>query len=596
MSFDDDSASSFVPEDDSAGSGGWSDRAAASPKAAVHVSAPMASYGSSANSLTGWRRLLKQESQGCKVDVKGKSTACEVVFDLHHSAPAGILAVVTMDIHMMFGSSLQSKLRGIWDDSNFTIQFHIVSNRESPLGIAIGANRSFGYDTAPVAFTVAGSRRISPCLQEGAISAIILRMLNAAFSSWHSSHFYTAQECRALTPVSQKEALQILEQVLDRPCRTHSLDATTGYVITCGEEGYLPISDGELNDPSLDYHVRITVHNGCIVAIDIEGAPLNPERERALEAARDRLGLKVRPMPITRHCAATILELIIQPLVPKDVEATPNLFLYIAAHVALSLKNSLAYANSHTGEELPRPNVMPFVPPNELSLHAIDEGICGLSLQDALCCIPHDVITMVFKSALAASDHQVHGRGSGASSHDLCQPWPSFLLNEIVLNADRAGIIGDAARRAKTDAKCSEGQAAGTNHTTFNAGRGTQNKKVGEWKSSLSSALRALQDPALLAAMSQARLGNPSSTQRQQVLQQFLSCCTDSATDALPKQADDQKDMILRVCGFVLRTLPYLPVQVQDNLLWFGEATPWEDGLVEDVSLRRFWRHTIFHY
>jgi hypothetical protein len=57
-------------------------------------------------------------------------------------------------------------------------------------------------------------------------------------------------------------------------------------------------------------------------------------------------------------------------------------------------------------------------------------------------------------------------------------------------------------------------------------------------------------------------------------------------SSACPKSKDEQEDMIFKVCGFILRTLPYLPVQVQDQLLWFGVSTPWEDGLAEDVSRR----------
>lgn len=602
MSFDDDFVGSFVPDDDTPSSGDWG--AESSLKALVGTS------GSSANSLTGWRRLLKLESEGCKVDVGGKCIGSEVNFELHHSAPPSVLAAVIMNIHMIFGSSLQSRLRGFWDDSSFTIEFHIVADIESPLGITIASNRTNGYDTVPVAYTVGGSRRISPCLQEGAISAIMLRMLRAAFSSWHSSYFHTAQECRAAKPVSQKEALQILTKVLDRPCRVEQSDHVTGCIITCTDEGFLPIPDSELNDPSMDYHVRIIVTHGCIAAIDIDGHSLTPERQRALDAARIRLGLHEAPLPVSNAFAATILDLITQPFVPKDPEATPNLFLYVSAYVALSLKNCLVFANSHTGEELLRPNVMPFVPLNDVSLYAIDNGLCGLSLQDALCCIPHDVMVMIFKSAISASEYRLSARGSTSGSYDLCQPWPSFLLNEVILNADRSGIIGDAGRRADTSDKSQgkSGQSAqGTKQAAhhLNAGLGVENKKLREWQSSVSSALHALQNPALINLMGNARAGIPSSEQRQQVLRLFLSSCAEKsdpkgtihfgAPSTAKNAKDDQEDMAFKVCGFILRTLPFLPVHVQGQLVWFGDATPWEEGLVEDVSACCLCCHMFVH-
>ena len=81
--------------------------------------------------------------------------------------------------------------------------------------------------------------------------------------------------------------------------------------------------------------------------------------------------------------------------------------------------------------------------------------------------------------------------------------------------------------------------------------------------------------------MTQARSGSPNVEQRRLVLQHFLAVCVGSTDDG---SADTTK--IQRVAGYILRTLPYFPVHVFDQLLWFGAQTQddWEDGLDQDVS------------
>ena len=87
---------------------------------------------------------------------------------------------------MLFGSSLQSRLRGLWDDSSFLVDFYIVSDADSSFGISIASSDTSGFHTAPSVHTIDGSSRVSPCIQEGAMSVIIMRMLHEGFKSWHS--------------------------------------------------------------------------------------------------------------------------------------------------------------------------------------------------------------------------------------------------------------------------------------------------------------------------------------------------------------------------------------------------------------------------
>ncbi len=351
---------------------------------------------------------------------------------------------------MIFGCSLQSRLRALWHDSTLKVDFHILSDAAAPLGISIASSKQPGLCATATVLNVDGSK--SPCLQYGALSAIMQRALATAWTAWHQSFFCTALQCRAAAPLPQHAALHALARALDRPCSISKLDDETGFITTCGDDGYLLIAQNDLTDATADFHVRITLRGGCISAIDIDGMPLNLQRARALDDARLRLGLSDGPLPVSSSTAAAIVELITTPLAHKDAAATPNLFSYLAAHVALSLKNCLVSADSHTGEELACQSVMPFVPvTSDVSLFAIDNGMCGLSLQDALCCMSPRVLKIIFNSALAASNFTIVSRderNERAALFDLCQPWPAFLLKEAVLNQDRSGIIGDAARRA----------------------------------------------------------------------------------------------------------------------------------------------------
>jgi hypothetical protein len=486
---------------------------------------------------------------------------------------------------MLFGSSLPSRLRGLWDDTSFVVDFYIVSDPDSALGISIASNETDGFHTAPSVHNGDGRGSVSPCIQEGAMSSITLRFLHEALTLWHSSFFHTAGQIRAATPVSQAEALRILEEALDRPCCVSHPKKDTSCITTVEDTGFLCIAQQDLTDGTLDFHVRITLQGGCICAIDIDGQAPTPQRERALNDARLRLGLNSRPLPVSRPFAAAIVELIMTPLVPKDTAATPNLFSYLAAHLALSLKNSIVFANCHTGEVLQRPIAMPFVPiTDEVSLFSIDNGMCGLSLQDALCCLPPDVLQLAFKSAGSASSQVSAGRGgSSGKALDLCQPWPTFLLKKPERNVFRSGFIEDAARRAdKTEnrlcSRANDSLRAEPAVAHMSAGLGVENKKLEEWQSSVSAALHALQDQQLINLMASARSGCPGLEQRKQVLQQFLSICASSCSAV----AGVNEEMIQKVCGYILRTLPYFPAKVFDQLLWFG-GTPWEDGLAEDV-------------
>jgi hypothetical protein len=576
MSFDDDDDSidsAFAyPCDDDTPSAGFD----AYPQSPHHVPPAAAPADSSFAVRPGnWRRKLKQEAMESKVRVNGQDMGSDITFDMPHNAPDTVLALVAMNIRMLFGSSLQSRLRGLWDDTHFIVEFYIVADAESPLGISVASNSTAEFHTAPKTFKVAGSRSVSHCFQEGAMSAIVLRALQSGFKAWHTTFFHTAERCRRAQAAPHQEALQILKDALERPCCVSATDASTGVISTCGDD-FLSICDNELNDGSMDYHVRITVRNGCIAAIDFDGHA-NPRHQRFLDAARLRLGLRQAPLPISTSTAAAIVELIMAPLVHRDADATPNLFSYLAAHVALSMKNCLASVNSHTGAELARPSVMPFVPLSDLSLYAIDNGMCGLPLQDALCSIPPDVLTIVFKSAVAATGKSLHKSGS-STAFDLCQPWPSFLLKQIVRNEDRSGIVGDAARTTDTDSKGfkSGADVAAKSQTALHAGLGIENKKVEEWRNSLLSALHALQHPALIDTLLAARHGRPVLQQRETILQMFLSLSA--------AHCGQETSMIAKICGYVLRTLPYLPVPVFDNVLWFGNGTPWEDGLADDVG------------
>ena len=554
------------------------------PVESAQAYAPSSS-GMSGASLTGWRRLLKRESDDSKlINVGGKDLAGSITFDLDYQAPSSVLAKVSLNVHMLFGSSLQSRLRGLWDDSSFLVDFYIVSDADSPFGISIASKDTSGFHTAPKVYSVDVSDK---CFQEGAMSVIFLRMLHEGFTSWHSSFFHTAQQCKAAQPLPQEQALEIMKKALDRPCSIAQVDHDTSYVTTCDEDGYLPISDNNLTEGSADFHVRFTVRKGCICAIDIDGEQLTPQRERALHAARVRLGLGNEPLRVSESHAADIIELVMAPLVCKNADATPNLFSYLSAHLALNLKNCLVFANSHTGERLPRPSVIPYVIPEGVSLYAIDNHLCGVTLQDALCCIPPEVLRIIFKSADAACNFVVASQGnSSGKQFELCEPWPTFLLKEVILNQDRAGIVGEAAQRAADkvvhgDGKSKAGATASSSDVKANAGRGVENKKLDEWRSSVSAVLHALQDGHVTELMDQARAGSVSVEQRRLVLQQFLEACVGNAAGGCVGPT-----MIAKVAGYIVRTLPYFPVKVFEQLLWFGAQTrkDWEDGLDEDVS------------
>ena len=88
----------------------------------------------------------------------------------------------------------------------------------------------------------------------------------------------------------------------------------------------------------------------------------------------------------------------------RSVSHAPrNIFVHLALHVAMGLKHALHKLDCHSGQPLARPNVMPFVESSDIALHALDEGMCGVQLVDALSCLQSSVLDMVFKSALAAS-------------------------------------------------------------------------------------------------------------------------------------------------------------------------------------------------
>jgi hypothetical protein len=123
--------------------------------------------------------------------------------------------------------------------------------------------------------------------------------------------------------------------------------------------------------------------------------------------------------------------------------------------------------------------------------------------------------------------------------------------------------------------------------TALHAGLGVENKRLPEWQTSIAAGSRALECKLLIDAMAAAQAGSPTLEQRQRVLQLFLSASAGSADQS--ESVDRRRsrmDMVGRVCGYVLRTLPYFPAQVtvrRSTLLWFGDETPWEDGINEDV-------------
>ena len=156
-------------------------------------------------------------------------------------------------------------------------------------------------------------------------------------------------------------------------------------------------------------------------------------------------------------------------------------------------------------------------------------------------------------------------------------------MKEDEKGRDRSGIVDVSTDKAdkvdRGDGKSKAGTTASS--SGVKASLGVKNKKVDEWRSSVSAVLRALQDGHVTELMAQARAGSVSVEQRRLVLQQFLEACVGGAASACVDST-----MISKVAGYILRTLPYFPVQVFEQLLWFGAQTQddWEDGLDQDVS------------
>ena len=63
-----------------------------------------------------------------------------IAVEIDYQVPARVLARVSMCAYMLFGSSLPSRLRGVWDDSSFVVDFYMISDPDSALGISIASN------------------------------------------------------------------------------------------------------------------------------------------------------------------------------------------------------------------------------------------------------------------------------------------------------------------------------------------------------------------------------------------------------------------------------------------------------------------------
>jgi hypothetical protein len=310
---------------------------------------------------------------------------------------------------------------------------------------------------------------------------------------------------------------------------------------------------------------------------------------------------------------------------------------------------------------------MPFVESSDVALHALDEGLCGVQLMDALCCVQPEVLEVIFKSGLAASQHAECTGATGVKyCIDVCEPWPNFLIRDTFRVSHRSPIINASCEAAATAAACAfdsslehqpsvfaqllknrnrsldvqqeleldfklsvqpeppelsasselsiaESAAAAVTDTSVNLDFNPQDASVDpkmrqEWQDCLSTALFAVgaRSSALMSAF--ASDGAVRIDERKALLEGFIDCAQKSlmqfmwhrGRELVPLQ--EKVSTFVKVCEYVLRTLPFLPVLLkmqskalpsssspptQVSVLWFGNTTPWEKNLEQDKEVLR---------
>jgi hypothetical protein len=443
------------------------------------------------------------------------------------------------------------------------------------------------------------------CLTSAAASGAALMLLDVALASWAEHYFVTPDFvwrdcCSPRHQQKHDDALQLLQAALDRPCTITQISDDEGLVTTCDDDGLIGIDSDDLG-ATCWMRVQLVVKRGCLVGIQSPaGHACSIDVTRALAAAKARLGLTSdngRQFFINNETAPLIVILLQGVRSRSSAHAPRNLFAHIALHVALGLKHALYKVDCHSGLTLARPNVMPFVDSSDVALHALDEGMCGLQLVDALCCFHPIVLALVFKSALAASKHVISTTrvGGGTVSIDVCEPWPNFLMRESVQVSDRSPVINANSDVASNPAAAVKPGASIANQTEVLV----DHKMRQKWQDCLTAALLAVHKCSSRLKRMEEVGGSAAVEDRVATLKAFL----DVAHEALGRcswlqggmQVSLQEKVAVfeRVCHYALRTLPFFPVLLQTSsfssfslpLVWFGRTTPWEDRFEEDKLL-----------
>jgi len=92
----------------------------------VAATASISSYRM--QSLNGLQRLLDREAAQGGVTISFGGVESE------SQQQAQPLAKVTMTITMEFGSNIESRLRGLWTDTDFELQLFLYESAQHPLG------------------------------------------------------------------------------------------------------------------------------------------------------------------------------------------------------------------------------------------------------------------------------------------------------------------------------------------------------------------------------------------------------------------------------------------------------------------------------
>jgi hypothetical protein len=429
-------------------------------------------------------------------------------------------------------------------------------------------------------------------------------LLDDALASWYEHYFVTPDLVWRGDGLPQHQqqnnhALQLLQAALDRPCVITQVSDNEGHVTTCDEDGLIGIDSDDLG-ATCWMRVQLLVSRSCLVGLQLPAScPGSIDVMRALAAAKARLGLasdRERQIPINNESAPLIV-MLLQGICPRSCSHTPrNLFAHIALHVALGLKHEFHKVDCHSGLLLDRPNVMPFVESSDVALHALDEGICGVQLVDALCCIHPIVLALVFKSALAASKHVISTtRGGGSSVNiDVCEPWPNFLMRESVQVSHRTPVINANSDLASNSAAAIKPGASIAHQTEVL----TDSKMKQEWHDCLTAALLAIDKcSSQLKRVEEAR-GGTAVEDRMALLQAFVDVARETLERCRWQQGgvqvslEEKVAVFVRVCQYALRTLPFFPMLLRMqptsfcmSLVWFGDRTPWEHHLEEDKLL-----------